>query len=336
MGKGGLVDITMQKRTDYLYRDSLEPHKSRMEAIRKAHPEVKELLGPEPLTKYVAVAIVCTHVALAYFCKDLSWPWFLLATYAISGTFQGNLFLAIHEISHNLAFKSLIHNRLLAMFCNLPLVIPYAYTFKPFHMAHHKYQGDHHVDTDIPCNWEAKMTSNPIGKFIWLFFQIFAYALRPCMLKPELMNYDGWLALNWGLCLSFDAVVLHYWGPNVLVYFLAGMMWATSFHPTAGHFISEHYVFEAADANGEHPETYSYYGPLNIIAWNVGYHNEHHDFPAMAWTALPKLRKIAPEFYDTLPQTKSWPGTTWKYLFCLMNGFNRVKRRGSLPAKKSS
>lgn len=35
-----------------------------------------------------------------------------------------------------------------------------------------------HVDTDIPTQWEAKMTSNPLGKFVWLFFQIFAYALR--------------------------------------------------------------------------------------------------------------------------------------------------------------
>ncbi len=39
----------------------------------------------------------------------------------------------------------------------------------------------------------------------------------------------------------------------------------------------------------------------------VGYHNEHHDFPAVAWTRLPALRALAPEFYDTLPSHPSWP-----------------------------
>ena len=39
----------------------------------------------------------------------------------------------------------------------------------------------------------------------------------------------------------------------------------------------------------------------------VGYHNEHHDFPSVAWTRLPALRALAPEFYDTIPSHPSWP-----------------------------
>lgn len=65
-----------------------------------------------------------------------------------------------------------------------------------------------------------------------------------------------------------------------------------------------------------HPST-SYvhsYGPLNILCYNVGLHQEHHDFPAIPWTRLWKLKALAPEFYDVLPSHSSWPGVTWRFI----------------------
>ena len=34
-------------------------------------------------------------------------------------------------------------------------------------------------------------------------------------------------------------------------------------------------------------ETNDYYGWLNRIQLNIGYHNEHHDFPSVPWNRLP-------------------------------------------------
>merc|ERR1719436_2277231 len=116
-------------------------------------------------------------------------------------------------------------------------------------------------------------------------------------------------------------------GLPVMLYFLLSTFFAGSIHPTAGHFLAEHYVMEGTT------ETYSYYGPLNRLAYNVGYHNEHHDFPNIAWSNLPKVRKIAPEFYDHLPQCKSWPGCILRYIFDnRISPWSRVKRASKKAA----
>ena len=76
------------------------------------------------------------------------------------------------------------------------------------------------------------------------------------------------------------------------------------------------------------PETYSYYGPLNVLTYNVGLHNEHHDFPAVPWTRLPALHEIAGEFYDELPCHKSWVLVMWQFILDPEVGlWCRVKRK---------
>lgn len=89
-------------------------------------------MGHEPLTKYVVLGVVTLQFTLAILLrhtKPLS-PLFILCAYAIGGTANHNLFLAIHEITHNLAFKGISANKALAVFANLPIGIPYSAAFK--------------------------------------------------------------------------------------------------------------------------------------------------------------------------------------------------------------
>ena len=89
-------------------------------------------MGHEPLTKYVAFGVVALQLTIAVLLRHtrpLSVP-FLLTAYVIGGTTNHNLFLAIHEITHNLAFKGIKANKLLAIVVNLPIGVPYAVTFK--------------------------------------------------------------------------------------------------------------------------------------------------------------------------------------------------------------
>merc|ERR1711865_805508 len=61
-------------------------------------------------------------------------------------------------------------------------------------------------------------------------------------------------------------------------------------------------------------ETYSYYGWMGAIMYNVGYHNEHHDFPNIPGSRLYKVKAAAPEFYDNLPYHTSWWKVYYEYL----------------------
>jgi sphingolipid delta-4 desaturase len=141
-----------------------------------------------------------------------------------------------------------------------------------------------------------------------------------------------WHAFNLFAVFAFDIVLVHFFGWRPLVYLLLSSFFAGSLHPCAAHFIAEHYLMndvEPGSVQSLAQETTSYYGWLNILTYNVGYHNEHHDFPSVAWTRLPALRALAPEFYNTLPSHKSWPYVTWKFITDPRVGmWSRAKRNG--------
>jgi sphingolipid delta-4 desaturase len=303
--------------------------------ILKKHPEVKALMGHEWRTKYIVLATVCLQVFMAWFTLAWRWPAYLAALYIVGATANHSLFLAIHELAHNLGAKTAAGNKLIAMLANLPIGIPYCITFKPYHMEHHRYQGQEQVDTDVPTRLEGYVITDTAHgyidhtarKAIFMFLQIFGYALRPCLMKPTLVSVDRWLLLNWLLQFSFDGLLVRCLGIEGVLYLLLSTFFAGSIHPTAGHFIAEHYVMDGKT------ETYSYYGALNRLAYNVGYHNEHHDFPNIAWSNLPKVKQLAPEFYEDLPQCSSWPGVIFRYIFDnSISPYSRMKREAKKRA----
>ena len=326
-----------QEEHDFIWTYTEEPHRTRRQAIIKAHPEVLKLCGPEPWTKYTVLLVVSIQLLAAYLLRStpVISPVFLLTAYVVGATCNQNLFLAIHEISHNLAFRTPIYNRLIAIFANLPIGVPYSAAFRPYHLTHHKSLGVDGLDTDLPTAFEAVFLDSLLGKAFFCTFQIFFYALRPMMVYKDPFTHIH--ALNLITELSFDILIVQTMGKNALIYFLMSSFLAGSLHPLAAHFIAEHYVFDPptslADSpedvkNIAVPETSSYYGVLNVFTYNVGLHNEHHDFPAIPWTRLPKLNKIAKEFYDPLPRHESWVRVIWQFILDERVGlWCRVKRK---------
>ena len=91
-------------------------------------------------------------------------------------------------------------------------------------------------------------------------------------------------------------------------YLVVSTVFAIGLHPLGARWIQEHFAL----APGQ--ETYSYYGPLNKVSFNVGYHNEHHDIVTIPWSRLPQVRRIAPEFYDGLHAYTSWTALLVRFL----------------------
>ncbi|CAH6722873.1 sphingolipid delta(4)-desaturase [[Candida] jaroonii] len=336
------ADSTIEKLNEFYWTNELEPHVLRRKAILAKHPEVKKLIGHEPLTKYLVLLVLATQLYCCYALRNthpFSWR-FILTAYAIGATANQNIFLAIHELSHNLLFRKPLHNKLFAVFVNFPIGIPYSASFQPYHQLHHKFLGDEYLDTDLPTRVEGFLFSNVLGKVFFTTCQILFYALRPMFVTQIKFTYIH--LVNVVYQFGVDYLIVKYWGWYSMSYFIMSSFLAGSWHPCAGHFIAEHYVLNENNRQKSKTEnnvniskellpeeTYSYYGSLNHITWNVGYHNEHHDFPYIAWTKLPELNRIAKEFYDPLPKVNSWVGViVWFILNDVNDLWNRVKRSG--------
>jgi sphingolipid delta-4 desaturase len=305
----------------FVWSKEREPHAQRRREMLHKYPQIKELYGPCARTKYICSALLATQLGAAYLLRGAPWWLLVLVAYAFGGVINQALLLAIHELSHNLGFHKPWQNRLFALFINLPVGVPVAETFRYYHLLHHVHQGEEGTDTDLPTELEGRLLTGPIRKLVWVVGQGFAYALRPLFVHPKRPTWGE--AANLLLQLAFDALILYFWGVKALVYLPVSSLIVMGLHPVAGHYISEHYVFRAGQ------ETYSYYGPLNRLTFNVGYHNEHHDFPYIPGSRLGRLRQIAPEYYEHLLSYASWTRVIWDYITRPeLGGFSRVKRTG--------
>jgi len=308
-------------RTDYFWSYTDEPHATRRKEILSKYPQVKELYGYEWTTKYIVTAWVLSQWGVSYLVRDSSWSVLVLLAYFYGGFSSHALVLAMHEISHNLAFAKPLYNRYLGIFANMATCFPHFSMFQRYHMEHHQYQGVSGIDVDVPTEWEGHFFHNTLRKLLWVFFQPFFYIFRPLIIKPKSPGFAD--IMNWVIVVGFDIFWFYLFGGKAVAYLMLSTYLGSGLHPAAGHFIAEHYVF----IKGQ--ETYSYYGPLNYICFNVGYHNEHHDFPRIPGRRLPELKKMCPEYYD-LPCYSSWTKVMYDYITDPTVGpYSRVMRKSN-------
>jgi sphingolipid delta-4 desaturase len=311
-----------KEELNFLFSEESEPHRQRTKEILKNHPEVRKLIGTNPYTFLVILGIVLMQVFIAAWSATQAWWVILFLAYFVGAFANHALYVFNHECTHNLVFKKRIPNLLTGILSDLPTLMPGSVAFRQYHLKHHSFQGIYELDADIPSRWEAKLIGiTPWGKMTWLLFFPFFQLTRPGRIK-EIKLTSNWTWINLAIVVVFDLLILFLFGPLALLYLFLSFMFSIGLHPVGARWIQEHYIVSPPQ------ETYSYYGPLNTVAFNVGYHNEHHDISSIPWNRLPKLKKLAPELYDNLYFHKSWTKLLFKFIFDpKLHLFSRVTRK---------
>ncbi|RVT99860.1 fatty acid desaturase [Mucilaginibacter limnophilus] len=324
----------MTKKTDFIYSEYSEPHRIRTKKILKEFPQMRKLIGKNPNTIYAILGLVAFQVIMAWLVRDQSWWVIVGAAYLLGAFADHSLFVMIHECAHHLLFKNKAANRWAGMIANMPQIFPSSVSFERYHIKHHAFQGIHELDADLPNRWEAKLINNSfLGKAIWLLFFPVFQLFRLSRLR-EIQNFDKWIVANVSVQVIFTAAIWYFFGAPAVGYLFLSFMFSVGLHPLGARWIQEHYL-----THTEEQETYSYYGKLNTVSFNVGFHNEHHDFPSIPWNRLPQIKKTAPAYYDTLHAHKSWTLLFLRFLFDKeISLFSRIVRkdRGKVPLQDTS
>lgn len=295
------------------YQSELDqPHPSRARAIVKAHPEIRGLVVRNPYTALITLSLLILQTAIAYEMSKLGfgyWWLSLLIAYCVGAFANHANYVIIHDATHNLIFKSSSWNKIAAIVADLPNLTPGAMGFRVYHLKHHSHQGDYEYDADLANHWEARLVGDKwYRKAIWLMLFPFFQLTRPPRLKAITM-WDRWFFLNFACVIVYNVGIVHFCGWPGLLYLALSFFFSIGLHPVGARWIQEHYTYDFDQ------ETMSYYGPINRLCLNMGYHNEHHDLPSIPWNNLPKLRTMAPEFYNSLKYHSSWSRLLLQFIF---------------------
>lgn len=312
---------------DFRFTEECEPHHPRTKAILRDHPEVRTLIGRNPWSGAVIAGVVGAQTALAVVMAQQPWWLILIVAYCVGAFANHAMYVMIHEATHGLVFRRGWANKLAACVAGTINAVPTAISFRGYHLKHHAFQGVHELDADLPSHWEARLIGRSFfRKAIWLLLYPVFQMLRPMRLR-EIRFMNAWTVMDWAVVFSYDAILFWFAGPWALVYLLASLFFSVGLHPLGARWIQEHYL-----TGDDDQETFSYYGWLNLVTFNVGYHNEHHDFPSIPWNRLPDLTAMAPEYYHSLESHPSWPALMWRFLteadLSLYSRMTRENRRG--------
>lgn len=293
--------------------------------ILKTHPEVSALTGPDGRGAIAAVALLALHWTVCWWVAQTN----VLVVFVTAFLFGQVVIHAagalLHDTAHRLVFRErkaklgfdLVLEAIMTSF-SLQL------TYQHEHVSlHHPFMGNYERDYEHEdnCHFLARRKfrdAHPVIEKFLVAAQIFVqllplgFLVSDKIFSPLYERATGraaqdsqrhmastqpakgerylFMAVSAGtllfLFLAFGwlAVLYQAWSLSIF----RGKAGVTNL----GQSLSEH------PGDDEIEPTRSNYTWLNWILFNTGYHNEHHTFPNVAWSRLPRLKAAAPEYFE--------------------------------------
>ena len=315
--------LTKEEELESIYQST---HARRRTVMREKYgEELKRLEVKDPSTGLYAFALVITQFILTLAMAEVSLWVSLALAFGVGAFICHALWVLIHDMGHGLAFQTKEYNIAGVVLANMPHVLPTSVEFVYWHRKHHASLNNEFLDPDVPSEWEARLFGNTsIGKALWIFFNPFIQAVRLRRFeRPANQFIRSAMLFNIVACLAYTSTVWHLAGSGGLWY----AFWSSAFAVGAFHPLSARWIAEHANAHASRrQETYSYYGSLNQIIFNIGYHQEHHDHPTVPLFNLPAVKALAPEFYSSMATHTSYCWLLWDFIVNPCYTLNGVSR----------
>lgn len=318
-------------------------HRDRAKAMLKAHPELRELIGQNPATALLCLLYVGLHLGVAMALAGQPWWLMLLAAYVVGPWTTVNLFYLGHECQHGLVFRRTWLNRVLYTLTTLPMCLSAHHTWWIDHAVHHNDMGS---PKDFltrrrtvflasrrfspmllpwgPLMVPMQLVRSALGLVVYLaglcvgrvepsrtVLAILAESHLISGYRRASVVY--WAVIYPALCLAMLGALFAWGGWMPVLYLILSAGFLTGFaHPWMFGLILGNAHFHG---HTHYQPTSSYYHWLNWLTLHHGLHTEHHDLAGVPWSRLPRVRQIAPEFYDDLLPIASYVGLAWKFHF---------------------
>jgi len=318
-------------------------HRDRAKSMLRAHPEIKELFGRSPSTAVLCLGVAGLQLAIATAVSHGPWWLMIAAAWVFGAWLNVLLFQLAHECNHGLVFKRSSWNRWLFTATSLPMFLSGHHTWWVEHLVHHYDLGakKDFISRRRTFFLMTRYTTPLVFPYslIMLVMQLLRSCLglvmfAGCLLRGQtkpgkrtlmvladehlLSGYrrerlERWAVAYPLLSILMVAALALYGGWKPVAYLLLSQAFMTGFlHPfmfgivlAISHFHGTRHYQPSA----------SHYGWLNYLMLNIGYHVEHHDLAAIPWHRVPRLRKLAPEYYDNLETIPSYTALAMKFIF---------------------